>query len=193
MTMVGGTDRSRRALDGAARLTARRGAKVSISPPGTGLMRDVLEQEGRFRCKTAHNCDSSHRDSRWNSRPRQGPGYLRSGRAAADRRHRPAVGVRLRPAQPDPGQGQGAEPDLLVLVPAVRNDHACNHVHRDRRSAVPRSPAAVRRSAPGAGPHWRASWRCCPSSALPGGTWPDPAGRSTRRKARFAGSGFLPA
>ena len=48
--------------------------------------------------------------------PRQGPRHLRGRRRPADRRHRPDLGVRLRPGHRHPGQGRGPQPALGVLV-----------------------------------------------------------------------------
>ena len=52
----------------------------------------------------------------------QGPRHLRFRRPAADRRHRSDLGVRLRARVGHPRQGQGAHPDLGVLVRAHARD-----------------------------------------------------------------------
>ena len=77
--------------------------------------------------------------------PRQGARSVRARcRAHADRRDRPAVGVRRRAAGPDPGQGPRADAHLGVLVPPHRLDrrqspgrHAARALHRRPGRAPP--------------------------------------------------------
>ena len=107
-------------------------------------------------------------------RQRQGPRALRARRrAAAARRERPHLDVRRRPADRDPRQGPRAHRALGVLV---RADAATSSRTTCSRCAT----TAARPSAAGS--------RCCRSSASSAATSPAPAGRTTSRPARSAGT-----
>ena len=70
--------------------------------------------------------------------PGQGPRALRlRRRPAADGRHRPDLGVRLRPGQHHPGQGRGAHPAVAVVVrPAHRHRRQPRALHRRARAGA---------------------------------------------------------
>ena len=72
----------------------------------------------------------------------QGPRHLRFRRAAADRRHRSDLGVRLRARLGHPRQGQGPDADLGVLVRAHALDRRQSRAV-DRRGDVSRRARAA--------------------------------------------------
>ena len=107
-------------------------------------------------------------------RQRQGPRALRARRRApAARRERPHLDVRRRPADRDPRQGSRAHRALRLLV---RADDASSSRTICSRCAT----TGARPSAGGS--------RCCRSSASSAATSPAPAGRTTSRPARSAGT-----
>jgi len=80
---------------------------------------------------------------------RESAGYLRSRRRVAHRGLRSTFGFRLRAAQPDSRQGQGAEPDLGILVRTLRRHHPQSRdQHRRRRvsGATARAGGSTRRT-----------------------------------------------
>src|SRR5205807_4568145 len=88
---------------------------------------------------------------------REGPGYLRSGGAPADRRHGPALRVRRGPAGRDTGPGPGAHRPLGLLVRAPpRHRPEPLHLHgpgdvsprRPRTAADAGRPVDARAPAP---------------------------------------------
>ncbi len=71
--------------------------------------------------------------------PRQGPRHLRPRRSPADRRHRSHFGLRLRARLGHPGQGQGPDADLGVLVRPDAGDRAESRDLDRRRATFPPS------------------------------------------------------